>query len=223
MNYNNFDWGTSSDFFISSVSDEIFERRIYEKFFEVENNDIVLDIGSSVGPFTFSILQKKPKHVYCFEPSLEEFMFLIKNTNHATVTCINKAISNVDGISENVNIFGRENKLNSCYSTTFSKFISDYNIQKIDFLKTDCEGGEYSIFTKENIDWILKNVKKISGEWHLENEEQKNNFRNFRDTYLNYFNNFYVYSVDLVDIKWSLWTDEFIEYYNQVLIYIDNR
>jgi FkbM family methyltransferase len=28
---------------------------------------------------------------------------------------------------------------------TFDTFISLYNIDKIDFIKTDCEGGEYDI------------------------------------------------------------------------------
>ena len=35
---------------------EIFEQQCYEKFFEVEECDIVLDIGASLGPFTYSIL-----------------------------------------------------------------------------------------------------------------------------------------------------------------------
>ena len=37
------------------------------------------------------------------------------------------------------------------------------------------------------------------------------------------FDNYQVNSVDGVDIKWDLFNEHFIEYYNQVLIYIDNR
>jgi hypothetical protein len=29
--------------------------------------------------------------------------------------------------------------------------------------------------------------------------------------------------VDGVNIKWDLWNDHFIEYYNEIIIYIDNR
>ena len=36
-------------------------------------------------------------------------------------------------------------------SITFKTLLSAYGIEKIDFLKTDCEGGEYDIFTNENI------------------------------------------------------------------------
>ena len=54
-----------------SIIEEVYERKCYEQFFEVESGDIVLDIGASVGPFTYSILHKNPKQVFCFEPSVK--------------------------------------------------------------------------------------------------------------------------------------------------------
>ena len=79
------------------------------------------------------------------------------------------------------------------------------------------------MFKPENLDFIKKNVKKIVGEWHLRTPEHKVEFRNFRDNILTQFDNIQVFSVDGVDIKWDLWNDHFIEYYNEVIIYIDNR
>jgi hypothetical protein len=90
-------------------------------------------------------------------------------------------------------------------------------------LKTDCEAGEYDIFTLENLFWIKNNVKKISGEWHLSTPELKEKFRLFRDVYLRIFSNFRIFSFDGVDITWSIWDDNFIPYYNEIMIYIDNR
>jgi hypothetical protein len=40
-----------SHFHKESIIREIFVDRIYEKFFEVKEGDIVVDIGASVGPF----------------------------------------------------------------------------------------------------------------------------------------------------------------------------
>jgi 16S rRNA A1518/A1519 N6-dimethyltransferase RsmA/KsgA/DIM1 with predicted DNA glycosylase/AP lyase activity len=74
---NNFDWGWMNfDHGLihkTHIEKETFEDRIYERFFEVEEGDIVLDIGASIGPFTYSILTKNPKHVFCIEPSETEF------------------------------------------------------------------------------------------------------------------------------------------------------
>jgi len=205
-----------------SIIKEIFIDKCYEKFFEVEEGDIVLDIGASVGPFTYSILHKKPKHVFCFEPSEREFKTLVKNTLGFPVTHINKGISNVNSIVMNDHLFGGEDQMESI---TFSKFVDLYNIDKIDFLKTDCEGGEFDIFNIENLDWIKNNVKKIVGEWHIKLQGHNNieKFRQFRDVYLTEFKNFQIYSIDNVDIKWDLWNEHFLEHYDQIIIHIDNR
>jgi autotransporter strand-loop-strand O-heptosyltransferase len=225
--FKNFNWGTQNDWYINSIKDEIFGQRIYERFFEVNPGDVVVDVGASLGPFTYSILNKKPKHVFCFEPCEEEFPTLIKNTLGHPVSHLLKGISSVNGLVDENKLFnsvmGTQNKMETI---TFKRFLELYDLPKIDFLKTDCEGGEYDIFTDENFNYIKNNVKKIAGEWHL-NERYypgvKEKFREFRDKYLSQFDNIQVFSVDGVDIKWDLWNEHFIEYYSEVIIYIDNR
>jgi FkbM family methyltransferase len=205
-----------------AITQEIFNDKLYEQFFSVDEGDIVMDFGASVGPFTYSILDKNPKHVYCFEPSPQEIDTLIKNTQNGPVTVINKGISDVEGEFE-FNLFGVEDGTKIAKSTTFDIIREEFNITKIDFIKTDCEGGEYSIFNNKNIFWIKENVRKVVGEWHLDSPQRKEQFRIFRDTYLRLFPNTEVFSVDGVNIKWSLWNENFIDYYRQILIYIDNR
>jgi len=219
----NFIWEPSCyDGFKETIIQEIFEDRIYEKYFEVEEGDVVFDIGASLGPFTYSILHKNPSHVFTFEPSFEEFKTLVLNTRQGPVTHINKGISNVIGEFEFEYVFNDDSG-KKLYSTTFSKSLLDYNIQKIDFLKSDCEGGEYDIFNVENLTWIKENVRKISGEWHLRTPELKQKFREFRDVYLRVFPKHEVHSFDGINIKWDVWSEHFIEYYDEVIIYIDNR
>jgi len=223
MNLDNFDWGPSNDWYIQTITKEIFENNTYHKFFDIEEGDVVLDFGASIGPYTYSILDKKPKHVFCFEPSFEQFPTLVLNTRRGPVTCINKGISYQEGEMYFDILYGQENKPGVAYSTTFEKIISDYNLKKVNFIKTDCEGGEYDIFNLDNILWIKENVDKIVGEWHLDTTEKKEKFRIFRDVYLRLFPNYQILSVDGTDIKWELWTEKFINYYRQIIIYIDNR
>lgn len=238
IDLSNFDWGwmdepsdmahifndgTTQDmgqYHKQSIIQEIYERKCYEQFFEVESGDIVLDIGASVGPFTYSILHKNPKQVFCFEPSEREFKTLCKNVRGYSVIPIPKGISNVNSIVESDMLFGGEKEMETI---TFKKFIDLYNIGIVDFLKTDCEGGEYDIFTQDNLDFLTNNVKKIVGEWHLRTPELKEKFRNFRDNILPQFKKFEVYSIDEIDIQWDLRNDHFIDYYTEVIIHIDNR
>ena len=108
---------------------------------------------------------------------------------------------------------------------SFKELRETYKIDHIDFLKVDCEGGEYDVFSKENIEF-LKKVPKIATEFHLRrNDSSLNNckFRYFRDNILLNFPKFEVYSLDGVDIKWDLYNEHFLEYYKEILIYIDNR
>lgn len=210
----------SSQFHREQIINEIFNSNIYEKFFEVEKGDVVLDIGASHGPFTYSILHKEPAHVYCLEPSEEEFPILVRNTRGFPVTHINMGLSSENKSLYNDQVFGSNKMMDGI---TFEKLISSYSLDKIDFLKTDCEGGEYEIFKMENLDYVKNNIKKIAGEWHLYTINEKNKFRHFRDNMLTHFQNYNVFSVDNVDIKWDLWNEHFIEYYNQVIFYIDNR
>jgi hypothetical protein len=238
IDLNNFDWGWMDEptdlthihtdnshehmgqYHKNAITNEIFVDKCYEKFFEVEEGDIVVDIGASVGPFTYSILHKNPKQVFCFEPSEREFKTLVKNLRGYQVIPIPKGISNVNSIIKSDELFGGENEMETL---TFKRFIDLYNIEKIDFIKTDCEGGEYDIFIEDNLEFLKNNVKKVAGEWHFKSTELKEKFINFRDNILLHFKNYKVLSIDGVDIKWDLWNEHFMEYYTEVIIYIDNR
>lgn len=226
-----FDWGLieKNAWFRKTLEKEIFVDDIYQKFFSVNDGDVVFDVGASIGPFTYSILKKNPSKVYCFEPHEDLYKTLVKNVSSDKVVCINKSVGSSDDSYTTTGLFNED--IVECFSdlnektvpsTKFSTFIKENNIEKIDFLKSDCEGGEYEIFNEENFEWIKNNVKKIAGEWHLVTEEQKDLFRKFRDTYLKEMPNHQVFSIDNIDIKHSLWSDWFIEYYGLITLYIDN-
>ena len=80
------------------------------------------------------------------------------------------------------------------------------------------------MFQQSNIEF-LKTIPKIVTEFHLRDDENlhKCKFRWFRDNIFPQFDNIRIFSFDGVDIKWDLWNEHFIEYYNEVIIYFDNR
>ena len=53
------------------------------------------------------------------------------------------------------------------------RFILHNNIDKIDYLKVDCEGAEYSIFESIPFDFLKDNVKKVAIEFHHQIKDKK--------------------------------------------------
>ena len=222
----NFDWGEASEWFIKTIKDEFPSdgENVYEAFFKVKENDIVMDVGASIGPFSHQLKGRNIKHLYAIEPSSTQIKTLIKNIKGIPHTIIANVISDKDlMIDSHFGVGNKNNSFELVKAKSFMEVVEEYKIDKIDFLKTDCEGGEYNIFDINNIFWIKDNVKKIAGEWHLHSPKEKQQFREFRDVYLKLFPNHEVHSVDGANIKWDLWNEHFVEYYNQVIIYINNK
>ena len=229
-----FDWANLTYSDIVTIKREIRDENVYGFWKEVKQNDIVMDIGASVGPFVASILNKNPQKVYCVEPSKNLLKTLSKNCSEYLLNAkqnpliyINKAIS--DESLEKVNIFGGEDNFET---TSFKQIISDYQIERINFLKIDCEGGEYSIFKDENMNFLLNNVDFMAIEMHLKYARGRDNFKIFRDNYLTQFKNYKVMSCttqnishgNSIEITQNIFDDNFIEEYNcEFMIYIMNR
>ena len=234
--YHDFDWGIAAEneWFRKTVEKEVFIDNVYQKFFKVEEGDIVFDVGASVGPFTHFIKDQNPAKVYCFEPHPQLYRTLLGNVSGENVVCVNQAIGPVTGEFESAGLFNQD-LLETCEeenrqtipSIKFKDFVEQNNITQIDFLKTDCEGGEYDIFNDENLSWVKNNVKKIAGEFHLGTPELRAKFLRFRETYLKQLTNYEIYSADYVNIKQHLYgTDNgvwFLDYYTTINLYIDNR
>lgn len=217
MNKNDINWGNLSEDWINLILNEI-NNKIYTRVFDVEENDIVLDIGSMIGEFTFQFLKNKPKHCYVIEPLKTNFDLLNSNLQGLPVSFYNVGIGDVNEIKQ-LTLFLE--KPQDCQILKFSTFLKISNLTKIDFMKSDCEGCEYDIYTNENIE-ILKKIPKLVGEFHLSGNDFKNKFRYFRDNILNQFSTFEVFSVDGCDIKYWFYTDKFIDFYTEIILHIQN-
>ncbi|VVB54882.1 Hexuronic acid methyltransferase AglP [uncultured archaeon] len=168
------------------------------KGFNIKENDTVIDIGANSGIFSIYAGYKASKgKVYSFEPVRENFEKLKENIilNRMTnVITIEKAVSNTNG-TKNIFLNTENNGGHSFFNdfmwkenetgkeikiTTISlQGIFDENkIEKIDFLKCDCEGAEYEIFFpfKE----LLKKIDRISMEVHrIDNDRNVSKLKAF--------------------------------------------
>lgn len=156
--------------------------------FEINEKDVVLDIGAHIGIFSIfaSEFARKGK-VYAFEPVLENFEILKHNLEINKINNIipmNKAVSDKTGSRKM--FFLENNTVEHSFYTGWSNlsksamyktkeidvetislidFIDNYGIRQIDFLKMDCEGTEYEILSSCPDD-VLKIIRKMSIEYH---------------------------------------------------------
>jgi len=222
MNYENFDWGPTDKEYANLFTKENFIDRTYELLYKIKEIDVVVDIGANVGSFIYSLKDIKPKHAFCLEPSNIVFKTLEKNLEIFSCTLINKGISGVD-TDYNIIKPGSDyiyHHAGSMFSTIrFDTLIKDYNIETIDFLKFDCEGGEAFIFTKENSSMIKKIVKNIAGEYHIVGVPNSiENFIEFRDNYLldlRGTEHLRVYERDGKDVTEQIFDNDFLRAYEE--------
>lgn len=193
---------------------------IYELDFCVEEGDVVLDIGASIGIFTASILHKNPSRVFCIEPDINFFKCLVENTRNYQVTCLNNMIGCEVAFMYTGNVV---DPIDIPTSLNFQKLLYSYNINKVDFLKIDCEGCEYEFFSADNIFGVLNTVRKIVGELHLGTPELKEKFISFTRSILPLVPNYNIYTIDGVKLTGREYTEDFLNTYTEVIIYIDNR
>jgi len=145
--------------------------------FEINKNDVVIDIGGHIGLFSIYASQFcTDGKIFCYEPIKENFDLLTKNielNRLQNVYPFNTEVSkSVDDITIYLNddeaghsMFLENANYRKAKSTTLAKIFSDNNIDKCNFLKLDCEGAEYEIIDSLTHD-ITKKIEKISLEYH---------------------------------------------------------
>lgn len=164
-----------------SVIKEVWMMDVYDKFgIRVEKGDTVIDIGAHIGVFSIYAAElSQTGKVFAFEPFIENFKRLEhhkKINNKTNLSIYNKGVSDKTGkqtlhLSPDNNTGGHSLHLKNNSSRTVEietiflpEFCAQNKIEKIDFLKLDCEGAEFEILNSSKE--ILNKVNKIIMECH---------------------------------------------------------
>lgn len=151
--------------------DEVFNKEIYkDKLLVINEGDVVVDIGGNYGFFSLYAKQFNPSKIITFEPSKKTFGCLSKNFNSDLLH--QKAVSGKSEIKKfsDKTIASASNKLDE--SGNYDVEVIGINdlfgylgVEKIDYLKIDCEGSEKNIFEEISKETITK-INKMVIEFH---------------------------------------------------------
>ena len=165
-----------------SIFREIFENKVYTNaIVEIEQGDIVFDVGANIGVFSLFASMVKDVKIYGFEPHPDNFKLYTKNievNNKSNITGLNCALGNEDssrylvngvipGGHKITNHKNNERNESALKVETFSlaSIMKKHQINQIDFMKLDCEGAEGEIISSMRTE-DLQNVRKIAIEFH---------------------------------------------------------
>jgi len=216
---------------------EFFVRFDYDWWRPIREGDVVVDIGSCIGFFTCHAIDMGASKIYSVEPNKENLKTLMYNVSdyiidtkdtekvipiHAAIGLSEASSNHVFGGKGRDPIYHTRTANSSDEYTrkSFKQFIKENSIDYIDFLKIDCEGGEYEIFTEENINFLKNNVSHMAVEFHMDMTPGDNNHTNWkyvRDKLLPRFN----------QVRWMSDEDQFDAYNDSkatggFMVYITN-
>ncbi|MFZ4398696.1 MAG: FkbM family methyltransferase [Bacteroidales bacterium] len=168
---------------------DIFENREYSDYFPFYQNAIIIDIGAHYG--YFSIFANKNTHplsqIISIEPAISNYKQMTANLTankienviavHAALGISNGLSTLYTGKSSNHSLISNYKLINENKNEekveckTLETILIENKIEKVDFLKMDCEGSEYAIL--ENLsNTCYDKISTISLEFHDLKEEK---------------------------------------------------
>lgn len=162
---------------------EIFCTGIYNRGerCQVKEEDVVFDIGGNLGIFSYYSICSGASEVHCFEPSPGSYNSIVNNFKFDNLFVEECAVTSYDGEIEFYN--NDNNSINSsahvnnegsnkilCRCINLQNYINSKKIDRIDYLKIDCEGAEYEIIETLDEEFLSTSVRNMCIEYHLNSD-----------------------------------------------------
>lgn len=148
------------------------EQQSYLKRFNLKETDNLLDVGANIGATAF-FLQGFVNNIYCFEPDVDNFKLLCKNTKRfSNVYRFKKALVGNNDLTRDFYLNKQTNKGTHSFLVKRGRdktIVNCRNINiiikkyKINIIKMDVEGAEYELL----INMKFKNIDELIFEYHF--------------------------------------------------------
>jgi len=173
--------------------------RGYFRYFGIEKQDTIIDIGANIGGFTvYAAAAASEGKVYSFEPVEDNFLMLEKNVKANKLQNVKTSrlavlerpkrarmfLAKTNG-SHSIIPMNESRGQTIVQATSLEQILKSNSIKKCDFLKMDCEGAEYQIVC-ECSKKVLDRIENIVLEFHdsdnrdhkqIKNHLERNGFK----------------------------------------------
>jgi FkbM family methyltransferase len=174
----------------AGIVKSVFAKRSYiANGIAIPSGGVVVDVGANIGAFTL-FAAEFASHVYAFEPEPRNYDCLRRNialNGFDHVTPIAKAVAGSSGTREfhiaadentgshSLHLSEFEEETKSTFQVevvSIADFMAEHSLERIDYLKLDCEGSEWEILenlsreTADRIGRITLEIHEISGYTH---------------------------------------------------------
>ena len=194
------------------------DRGVMSHFYEVgydiysesgKRIDCILDLGANIGDETVKFAMRHPEaRILAVEPEQGNYELLRRNAEPygSRITALHAGAWHADATLEIVPgstpeaFTVVESAGGSIHARSISSLVKEFNISKIDILKIDIEGSEYSLFERDSESW-LPFVDAIVIE--IADVEKSGSFQNFFRSLerANFQGNCYICGENIVAIR----------------------
>ncbi len=141
--------------------------------YELNESSIVFDVGGYKGDFTDKIFNKFQSYIYIFEPHPRFYKNLkIKYKNNPKIKVYNYGLSDnnstisLNDLDDGSSFYKKSNKTYLCEMKEFNSIFKGLKIEKINLMKINIEGGEFSLMDNIIQNNLLNRVENYQIQFH---------------------------------------------------------
>lgn len=153
----------------------ISEVALLDCYSSVPKNGVVVDVGANIGAFALTA-SLRAEVVYAIEPEQSNYDLLVRNialNGARNVHPYRVALSDrngtsritCEGMSSSLHFQDASTPTEEVFTCTLEAFLREHHIDRVDYLKMDCEGAEWDIILSTP-PTALARIRHIEMEFH---------------------------------------------------------
>lgn len=152
--------------------------------YPLNSESIVFDVGGYLGDSSSNIYEKYKCYIYIFEPVRQYYSILKKRfSNFKRIYVLNYGIGtktqhiNLHLSEDSSSAYGRSKKLEKVKLVDINEVLDKYNINRVDLIEVNIEGGEYELMEHLIYTNMIKKFEDIQIQFHnsIENAKERRN------------------------------------------------